>query len=57
MLCLQMSGLENKLQRSNLMEHATSCLNRLFQVACRKKRNFILDQVSLVDVAVKSVCL
>lgn len=28
-----------------LIQNATHCLNRLLQIACRKRRNYILDQV------------
>ena len=31
-----------------LIEKSTRCLNRLFDYACKKKRNYILDQVFMM---------
>ena len=32
-----------------LIEKSTKCLNRLFEIASRKKRNYILDQVGVEE--------
>ncbi|XP_078001950.1 heterogeneous nuclear ribonucleoprotein U-like protein 1 isoform X2 [Phascolarctos cinereus] len=37
-----------------LIQQATQCLNRLIQIAARKKRNYILDQVS-TEVGVEAI--
>ncbi|XP_076800926.1 uncharacterized protein LOC143445597 isoform X2 [Clavelina lepadiformis] len=48
---MQVTGLQGTPSRDILMQHASSCLTRLFQVACRKKRNFILDQTNVYSSA------
>ena len=43
-----------------LIDKSTKCLNRLFEIAAKKKRSYILDQVGsrefVVNIWVVSVC-
>ena len=46
---VQVNGEERKRSSENydkLMEKATKCLRRIFELAPTKKRNYILDQVN-----------
>lgn len=47
--CMKVMGLPRKKNYSGrwdvLIDKATKCLNRLLEIAPRKKRNYILDQV------------
>ena len=56
-LLLQVMGLPRKRNYAGrwdvLIDKATKCLNRLIEIAARKKRNYILDQVNL-DPAISS---
>jgi hypothetical protein len=38
-----------------LIDKSTKCLNRMFEIAARKKRNYILDQVKRENIALDSV--
>lgn len=52
-LTLQVMGLRRQKNYAGrwdiLIQQATQCLNRLIEIAARKRRNYILDQVLLPE--------
>ncbi|XP_078495400.1 heterogeneous nuclear ribonucleoprotein U-like protein 1 isoform X2 [Ciona intestinalis] len=44
---MKVTGIEQKYTTDILMSHASNCLNRMFQMAARKNRNYILDQTNV----------
>lgn len=47
---MSVSG-QASMKRDQMLSHANSCLNRVFQIACRKKRNYIIDQTNVFTTA------